>query len=142
MSATTSSATIDSVEIEELAFGLCRLWMEEVYTPSRRNTDGFRGDYSETSAEFFNQCYSEDELFKIERFHRFLELRFDMIRRLQPDGKRLPVNDAWNQLAKDAGYLLHDLEPDFNLDRKYLEKIRGQLISNNSTHDGFPPPRE
>lgn len=96
---------------ERLAFELARAWFDDVYVPSSRYLGGLKGDYAPEAAELFRDAFDPVELAAMERFHRFFELRMDMI----PGGlleERVPVDERWRSLMRDAGYLLEDLGGD------------------------------
>lgn len=95
---------------ERLAYEWCRLWFDEIYVPSRRYLDGLKGDWSEEATDEFRACFSEAELDALERFHRFLELRVDMLSDEAHQRESFPQNDAWDSIVRHAGYVLEDLE--------------------------------
>lgn len=95
---------------ERLAYEWCRLWFDEVYVPSRRYLDGLKGDWSEEAAAQFRDCFVEEEQEALERFHRFLELRVEMLSDEDHERKSFPQNDAWDSVVRHAGYVLEDLE--------------------------------
>lgn len=97
---------------ERLAYELARYWFDVVYTPSGRYVDGLKGDFSMEAAESFNDAFDPVELAAMERFHRFFELRIGMLAPGQLDAKRIPIDETWRTVMKDAGYLLEDLHVD------------------------------
>lgn len=98
------------LEPERLAYEWCRLWFDEIYVPSLRYLDGLKGDRSEEAAARFRACFSDEEQEALERFHRFLELRVDMLPEEAHRRESFPQNDAWDSIVRHAGYVLEDLE--------------------------------
>lgn len=92
-----------------LAFELCRLWLDEIYTPGIRYLDGLKGDRCEEAAARFQACFTPEERAALERFHCFLELRMDMLPETDRQRAFFPQNDSWENLVRDAAYLLEDL---------------------------------
>jgi hypothetical protein len=93
---------------ENLSLKLARIWFDEIYVPGVRYLDGgLRGDYSKGEVERFRRSFTEEELNALERFHRFFELRLEMI----PTSSRVsgvwPQNDSWDNVVKDARNLLN-----------------------------------
>lgn len=97
---------------EKLAYAWCRLWFDEIYVPSTRYLDGIKGDQSAAAVRRFESCFTPDERAALDRFHRFLELRIDML----PDAARrrgvFPQRDAWDHVTRHASYVLDDLAAD------------------------------
>lgn len=97
---------------ERIAYELARAWFDDVYLPSGRYLRGLKGDFSRDAAERFRDAFDPVELAALDRFHRFFELRLDML----PDGAieegRIPIDGRWRSLMRDAGYLLEDLGVD------------------------------
>lgn len=112
---------------EQLAFELCRIWFDEVYVLGRRYLDAWKGDYSEEAASHFRSAFSADEIKALERFNRFLELRVEMLSRDARSNGRFPDNDAWKGIARDAFYVLDDLEPDAAYRRARLAEAVAEL---------------
>lgn len=106
---------------ERVAFELIRCWFDEIYSPSIRYVDGLRGDFSEAEARRFRSVFSAEELAAIERFHRFTELRLEMTPPAILENRRFPMDDRWNQIVKDASYLLDELEPNPSALRTRME---------------------
>ena len=100
------------MEPEQLAFELLRIWFDDVYLPSARYVDGLKGDYSATAADVFRSAFSDEECADLERFHRFVELRLEMVPEGDRGRRRVPIDDRWRALVRDAGYLLDDLTPE------------------------------
>ena len=104
---------------EKLSLRLARMWFDEIYMPGTRYLNGgLKGDYSEEEVEKFHDNFSDGELKALERFHRFFELRLEMIpassRRTSPEvipasfGKNgiWPQNNSWSNVLRDARNLL------------------------------------
>ena len=92
-----------------LAYELACAWFDDVYVPSERYMDGLKGDLSSDAAETFRDAFDPVEAAAMERFHRFFELRIDMLPDPSLASRRIPIDDRWRSLMKDAGYLLEDL---------------------------------
>lgn len=97
---------------DQWAYAWCHLWFDEVYTPSTRYLDGIKGDRSEEAAVQFWAAFTADERDALERFHRFLELRMDMLSEADRERAAFPQNDAWNAILRHATYVLDELNPD------------------------------
>ncbi len=118
------------VRPEKLAYELCRIWVEEIYAPSERYLTSLKGDYSKKKAAAFEDCFEVEELISLERFHRFIELRFDMLPEKYKQTQIFPINASWENITKDANYLLEELEPKANTRREALiEKVKTLLGS-------------
>lgn len=92
-----------------LAYELACAWFDDVYVPSERYMDGLKGDLAPEAAETFRDAFDPVELAAMERFHRFFELRIDMLPDAMIASRCIPVDDRWRSLMKDAGYLLEDI---------------------------------
>lgn len=92
------------------AYELCRIWFNTIYTPSTRYLDGIKGDRSEDAVAQFWSAFSTDEQDALERFHRFLELRVDMLSDTEQERAIFPQNDAWDALLRHATYVLDELD--------------------------------
>lgn len=108
---------------EKFNFELCRVWFEEIYAPGRRYLTTLKGDFSEEAARFFQTCFTEEEFQSLERFHRFWELRLDMLAEKCRQQGIFPDNDSWGNLRRDARYLVETLEPDKRRRRTLLERL-------------------
>lgn len=97
---------------ERFAYVWCRLWFDEIYVPSARYLDGLKGDRSDPAVDKFWAVFTKTEREALERFHRFLELRIDMLPRDLAQCESFPQNDAWDHIVRHAGYALEELEPD------------------------------
>lgn len=105
---------------ERLAYELCRIWFDEIFIAGHRYFDGLKGDFSQEAADRFRNAFTDEELAAIERFSRFLELRLEMLSNPTVKVGRIPDNDAWRSLVRDAGYLLDDLDPEGPVRRRRL----------------------
>ena len=92
-----------------LAYELACAWFDDVYVPSERYMDGLKGDMAPEAAETFRDAFDPVELAAMERFHRFFELRIDMLPDAMIASRCIPMDDRWRVLMKDAGYLLEDI---------------------------------
>jgi hypothetical protein len=101
-----------SLSSETVTFELCRLWFDEIYSPGRSYLDGLKGDRSPDEIEQFWTGFTDDEQAALKRFHRFFELRMEML----PDEARaresFPENDLWISITRDASHLLETLGSD------------------------------
>lgn len=111
-----------------VAFELSRIWFEEIYVPSRRYLTSLKGDFSEEDAERFWNCFSVEEYDRLERFHRFFELRVDMLSEEQRRNRSFPINQSWHNLQRDAGYLIAELEPRYRQRQEEFERRAAQLL--------------
>lgn len=113
----------------KFAYELSRIWFDEIYWPGERYLESFKGDYSEAQAAHFRKAFNDDEWKTMERFHRFFELRIDMI----PENHRLaaafPNSASWQNLVKDAKYLVEELEPNPDRRAERLEKMLAHLLT-------------
>lgn len=113
---------------EKLAYELARIWFNEIYSPGIHYIGSLKGDFSPQEAQEFQENFSEDELASLERFHRFFELRMDMLPESARRAEIFPENDAWRNIMRHARYLAEELEPDAEKRRNRLEKyIRKSL---------------
>ncbi len=128
----------NTISQEKLAFELSRIWFDEIYIPGMIYlVDGLKGNFSEKKAGEFEKCFTEKEFKSLERFHRFFELRMDM---LSKDNKKkgiIPQNDSWQHLKRHASYLAAELEPNADEKKKQLENlVRGRLLKEGKLFDG------
>ena len=106
---------------EKLAYEMLQTWFEEIYVPSERYLDSLKGDLSKENVETFEDNFDVEELVSMERFHRCLELRYDMLPDKYKAAQSMPLNTAWKNIVKDGWYLLEELEPDIAKRREILE---------------------
>jgi hypothetical protein len=108
---------------DRLALALCRLWFDEIYVPSMRYLDGLKGDRSEDAVRRFQACFTPPELTTLERFHRFFELRMDLLAPAAGQPLRIVERDVWRSILKDASYVLEELTDDPVPLRRQLEQV-------------------
>ena len=94
---------------EQVAYALAQAWFDDVYVPGKRYLDSLKGDLQPEAVESFHGAFDPFERAAMERFHRFFELRIDMLPEDRLASRRIPIDDRWTSLMKDAGYLLEDL---------------------------------
>lgn len=111
---------------EQVTFELCRLWFDEIYTPSERYFDSHKAYLDPDATAAFGAAFSDEELKDLARFHGFLDLRMDMLRSHYKRRGTFPENDMWRNIVRDAAYLLETLEPDPDRLRRLLEAITHQ----------------
>lgn len=97
---------------DRVLFEFCRIWFDDIYEPGDRYMDGIKGDRDGTRIDRFEAAFSDDELASLRRFHAFLELRMEMVPQRLRAERRLPESDLWNNIVRDATYLLEEIEPD------------------------------
>lgn len=113
---------------ENIAFELCRLWFDHIYTPGLRYMDGLKGDPDADASALFMEAFSDEEASWLERFNRFLELRVD---RLSDDQKAegvFPANDTWRGIMRDAGNLVDLLDEDKKRRTRRIERVMRELV--------------
>ena len=93
------------------AVELCRLWIEEIYTPGFRNLDGLKHDRSESAAAQFNAAFAAREQELLFQFHRFLELRLEMYPKRREKERRFPDGDFWQNIFRHARNVLEEIDP-------------------------------
>ena len=103
-------ACAEGVDRERLAFELCRVWIEEIFVPGWTRLDGIKGDRDARAADRFWAAFDGEERKALERFHRFVELRVDMLAEEDRRNRRFPQNDRWENLMRDASNTLEALE--------------------------------
>lgn len=97
---------------EKLAYELCRTWFDEIYAPGLSYLDdSLKGDFSEEKVRQFEEAFDVEEIIELERFHRFFELRVEMLHARQKSAAGFPEDDMWRNLVKHAAYLLEALTP-------------------------------
>ncbi len=122
---------------EKLGYELCRIWFDEIYAPSERYLETLKGDYSEQKTRDFEKCFDVEELIEMERFHRFFELRLDMLSKKHKNRAAYPQSNSWKNLIKHAKYLVQELEPDAKRRRILLENNVELAFKQNGE---LPPP--
>ena len=101
-----------TVPEEHLAYELCNIWFDSVFVSGMRYLDGIKGDRSEAASNAFRAAFNDEEWKFLERFHRFLELRIDMMPGARKKERTIPNNNLWESIVRDANYLFELLEPD------------------------------
>lgn len=130
---------------ERLAFELSRLWFNEIYAPGRRYLESLKGDFSPKKAQEFRECFSDEEMESLERFHRFFELRIDMLPETARQQGIFPESDAWRNIMRHAAYLAEELEPEAEKRRNRLAKyLRKALMHQTPLPEGndWPAPAD
>jgi hypothetical protein len=120
------------------------LWFDEIYVPGTRYMDGLKGDRDEDEVSAFSDLFTAEELTSLERFHAFLDLRLDMVSERVLENHSFPAGDMWENIVRDARYLVEDLEPDAERRRHLVDWLadllaRGRdtpLITNGRLHLG------
>lgn len=95
---------------DRLAFGLCRLWIDEIYAPGLLYVNGIKGDRSPAAAAAFESAFSPAELAALQRFHHFLELRMRMLSPAERSAGVFPDGAPRESMLRHARYLLDELE--------------------------------
>ncbi len=118
---------------ENLAYELCDIWFDKVFVAGMRYLDGIRGDWNEAEASAFRESFTDEEWKYLERFHRFLELRIDMMSSVHKAQRTIPHNNLWESVVRDAHYLYELLEPDLRKRALIGESLsRGLIEGSNS----------
>jgi len=112
---------------EQIAFELCRLWFDRIYTPGIRYMDGLKGDSDPEARARFEEAFSDEEFAWLERFNRFLELRVDRLTLAQKSKEIFPDNDTWRGIMRDAGNLLDLMDVDPDRKRRRFERVMKEL---------------
>lgn len=115
---------------ELLAFELSRLWFNEIYAPGRCYLESLKGDFSQEKAQEFRNYFSDEEMESLERFHRFFELRIEMLPEAARQQGIFPESDAWRNVMRHAAYLAEELEPDAEKRRSRLAKYLRKALTN------------
>lgn len=102
----------DHVAHEAWAAALCRVWFDEIYVPGERYLHGLKGDRSAAAVAAFDAAFTGAERAALERFHGCLELRLDLLANRRQGRGRLPENDSWRSILRDARAVLAELVPD------------------------------
>ena len=127
-------AHLPEIPKEHLAFELCSLWFEKVFVAGMRYLDAVKGDYDEEASASFRADFTDEEWKYLERFHRFLELRVDMMPEHAKKNRTLPDNNLWQSIVRDARYLFELLEPD-DKKRKKLTSIKSLRLLREAGND-------
>ncbi|HUF10868.1 MAG TPA: hypothetical protein VMO47_16230 [Rhodothermales bacterium] len=103
---------VGSAEPEEIADRLCNLWIDELFVPGLRYRDGLKGDRSASSVRDFEAQFSTSEIALLEQFHRFLELRLEMLPKRRAEETTFPRGDFWQSIIAHAGRVLEEIDPE------------------------------
>ena len=95
---------------EDVPAELCRFWFDDIYLPSENYFDAPKGDISAEAVSDFEASFSDDDLLALARFHRFLELRLEMLPEVEHRFKCLYESELWEDVMKDAQNTLELLE--------------------------------
>ncbi len=129
ISSESQRAFLPEVPAETLAYELCNIWFDRVFVAGKRYLDGIRGDWDEEEANVFRNAFDDEQWKYLERFHRFLELRVDMMPDLQKEKRQIPNNNLWESVVRDAGYLFELLEPDVKKRRAITQSLTKGLLN-------------
>ena len=137
-SSESQRAFAPAVPEEKLAYELCDIWFDKVFVSSTRYMEGLRGDWDEVAAAEFRDAFDDEEWKFLERFHRFLELRIDMMPAAQKAGRTIPANNLWDSILRDAKYLFELLEPDLKKRHLIGDSLYKGLLAGNTTFSELP----
>ena len=101
-----------STDREAAAIELCRLWIEDIYIPGLRNLDGLKSDRSEAAVVGFNAQFTARERELLFQFHRFLELRLEMLPKRLAAERAFPDGGFWQNIFRHARNLLDEIDPE------------------------------
>lgn len=122
---------------ERLAYNLSHVWFSDIYMPSTRYLTSLKGDYSDERANLFRESFTAEESEALERFHRFFELRIDMLSDNSKQLMKFSENDLLSHIVKDASYLLKKLDPDFKEKQERLaQHLKRELSKNGRLYKG------
>lgn len=117
---------------DRIIFELCRVWFDEIYVPGPRYLDGLKGDLTAERVAEFASHFTDEEFESLERFHAFFELRMDM----QPEkvlrDRSFPDSDLWQNVVRDARYIVEDLEPNAEKRRAMIEWFADSTVDADS----------
>ncbi len=111
---------------EAVAARLTRVWFDDLYVPGESYFDGLKGNVQESEVEFFESCFSKEELAILERFHGFFELRLDFLANSRHGRAQFPDNDSWRSLIRHADHVLSELAPNPDHIRGVVESLASQ----------------
>lgn len=112
---------------EELAAALTRLWFDEIYVPGDSTFSGLVPEADPDAVTHFNAAFSESERKALERFHGFYELRMGFLSNQLYGRAFFPENDSWHSLLQHAGYVLAELDPDYERLKVILASLVDQM---------------
>ncbi len=133
---------IGSSDPSATADQLCSLWINEIYIPGLRYRDGLKGDRRKEEVERFESQFSRIELALLEQFHRFLELRLEMLPKRLAEERTFPQGAFWQNIIAHARRILEEIDPEgLELDElvargsALLNRARGGRLSVGSEPD-------
>ena len=91
---------------------LCTLWIDELYIPGVRLRDGLRANRTAAALRDFEAEFSPAEVALLEQFHRFLELRLEMLPKRLEAERAFPNGDFWRAISAHAGRVLEEIDPE------------------------------
>jgi len=112
---------------EELAAALTRLWFDEIYVPSETAFSGIQPVVNPDALNNFTDAFSESEMQALQRFHGFFELRLNFLSNRLYGRAFFPENDSWRALLEHAGYVLAELDPDYERLQGILAALAAQI---------------
>lgn len=119
---------------EKVAYEMASIWFDEIYLPGEKYFQGgLKGDLSDESILRFREFFSDKELRSMARFHRFFELRLEMLPRSARLKQVFPQNDSWHHIIKDATYLVEEIVPDAKMRREELTRLVKETIRGNGS---------
>ncbi len=91
---------------------LCTLWIDELYLPGIRLRDGLRANRTAAGLRVFEAEFSPAEITLLEQFHRFLELRLEMLPKRLEAERAFPNGEFWKAISGHAGRILEEIDPE------------------------------
>ena len=115
-------ACLESVQPEQLAAALTRLWFDEIYLPGENGVDGPKPIPEPDELAQFRASFSSQELASLARFHGFFELRLNFLTNQVKGRAFFPENDSWRGILNHAVHVLGELAPD-------PDRLRATLVA-------------
>jgi hypothetical protein len=103
---------IKSSPPEDIADRLCSFWIDDIYVPGIRYRDGLKGDRTADDVNAFDRSFSKHERELLEQFHRFLELRLEMLPKRLPEEQVFPHGAFWQNIMAHARRILEEIDPE------------------------------
>lgn len=99
---------------DTVAEKLCALWIDDLYVPGLRFRDGMslKADRTEAALRTFEAQFSNHELELFEQFHRFLELRLEMLPKRLQEERVFPRGEFWQAIISHARRILEEIDPE------------------------------
>lgn len=94
--------TTREVPPEELVIKFCQLWFDDIFIPGGTYLDALKGDVPEESIEEFWSQFNVSEQDALAFFHRFFELRLQVVTKNEESLEGLYQSEAWGNIIKDA----------------------------------------